>query len=197
MAVFWIEPILAVFFGYILGSIPFGLILTRLSGGGDLRDIGSGNIGATNVLRTGNKAMAVLTLLFDAGKGFAAVLIAEQYMQNLGILAGMGAFLGHLYPIWLKFKGGKGVATLLGMILALNSWMGLTFAAVWIAALLIFRFSSLAGMLATLSLPITAAFLEHYNWVPLLIALGLLLFWKHRENIQRLLSGTEPKVGSS
>lgn len=193
----WIEPILAVFFGYMLGSIPFGLLLTRLSGGGDLRDIGSGNIGATNVLRTGNKAIAALTLLLDVGKGAVAVLIASSVEGGLGVLAGMGAFLGHLYPVWLKFKGGKGVATLLGIVAALAPILGIVFAITWIACLVILRYSSVSGMLASISIPITAVIVGQYSWVPMFIGFALLVIWKHRANVERLMAGEEPKVGAS
>jgi acyl phosphate:glycerol-3-phosphate acyltransferase len=193
----WIEPILAVFFGYMLGSIPFGLLLTRLSGGGDLRDIGSGNIGATNVLRTGNKAIAALTLLLDVGKGAVAVLIASSIEGGLGVLAGMGAFLGHLYPVWLKFKGGKGVATLLGIVAALAPILGMVFAITWITCLVILRYSSVSGMLASISIPITAVIVGQYSWVPMFIGFALLVIWKHRANVERLMAGEEPKVGAS
>ncbi|GAB5481468.1 glycerol-3-phosphate 1-O-acyltransferase PlsY [Sphingorhabdus sp. EL138] len=193
----WIEPILAVFFGYMLGSIPFGLLLTQLTGSGDLRTIGSGNIGATNVLRTGNKAIAALTLLLDVGKGAAAVLVAASFSDGLGVLAGMGAFLGHLYPVWLKFKGGKGVATLLGIVAALDPILGIVFAVTWIAALVILRYSSVSGMLASVSVPIAAVITAHYSWTPMFIGFALLVIWKHRANVERLLAGEEPKVGAS
>lgn len=193
----WIEPILAVLLGYALGSIPFGLLLTRLTGGGDLRDIGSGNIGATNVLRTGNKALAALTLLLDIGKGAAAVLIASLIFPGFAVLAGMGAFLGHLYPVWLKFNGGKGVATLLGVTLALSPLSGAIFAVVWIVTVAIWRYSSLGGMLAALSVPLSAIAIGKYAWVPMFVGFTLLVLWKHRANIERLLAGEEPKVGSS
>ncbi len=193
----WIEPILAVFVGYMLGAIPFGLLLTRLTGGGDLRDIGSGNIGATNVLRTGNKAIAALTLLLDVGKGAVAVLIAASVFDGLGVLAGMGAFLGHLYPVWLKFKGGKGVATLLGIVAALAPVLGIVFAVTWLGGLLILRYSSVSGMLAALSVPVTAVIVGLYSWIPMFIGFALLVIWKHRANIERLMAGEEPKVGAS
>ncbi|MEP3516797.1 glycerol-3-phosphate acyltransferase, partial [Parasphingorhabdus sp.] len=170
----WIEPILAVFFGYMLGAIPFGLLLTKLTGGGDLREIGSGNIGATNVLRTGNKAVAALTLLLDVGKGAAAVFVAANFDSGLGVLAGMGAFLGHLYPVWLKFKGGKGVATLLGIVAALDPILGIVFAVVWLGTLLILRYSSVGGMLASISVPIAAVIVGHYSWIPMFIGFALL-----------------------
>lgn len=193
----WMEPVLAVLLGYALGSIPFGLLLTRLTGGGDLRDIGSGNIGATNVLRTGNKAVAALTLLLDIGKGALAVILVGQLFPGFEILAGMGAFLGHLYPVWLRFNGGKGVATLLGIITALEPMLGAVFAVIWIGSLLIWRFSSLGGMLASASVPVSAFVLGEYQWIPIFVGLTLLVFWKHRSNIERLLAGEEPKVGAS
>ncbi len=193
----WMEPILAVVLGYLLGSIPFGLLLTRLTSGKDLRSLGSGNIGATNVLRTGNKAMAALTLLLDIGKGGAAVLLATQVSQGLGVLAGMGAFLGHLYPIWLRFNGGKGVATLLGVVAALSWQAGVIFALIWIGSLAIWRYSSVGGMLAAMSVPVSAVILEEFTWVPMFIGFALLVLWKHRANIERLFAGEEPKVGAS
>lgn len=193
----WIEPILAVFFGYMLGAIPFGLLLTRLTGGGDLRTIGSGNIGATNVLRTGNKVIAGLTLLLDVGKGAVAVIIASTIEDGLGVLSGMGAFLGHLYPVWLKFKGGKGVATLLGIVAALDPVLGIVFAVTWLAALIIMRYSSVSGMLASVSVPIAAIITGHYSWTPMFVGFALLVIWKHRANVERLIAGDEPKVGSS
>ncbi len=193
----WVEPILALGLGYLLGSVPFGLVLTRLSGGGDLRQTGSGNIGATNVLRTGNEAMAALTLLLDIGKGFAAVYIALQVSDGLGVLAGLGAFLGHLYPIWLRFNGGKGVATLLGIVTALIPIAGLIFAVTWLGSLAIWRYSSVGGMLAAISVPIAAFVLGEYAMMPMFIGLALLVLWKHRSNIERLIAGEEPKVGAS
>jgi glycerol-3-phosphate acyltransferase PlsY len=193
----WIAPAGALLLGYLLGSIPFGLILTRLFGAGDIRQIGSGNIGATNVLRTGRKELAAATLLLDAAKGFAAVAIAEALWPGTGVLAAATAFLGHVYPVWLKFRGGKGVATMMGIVLALNWPCGLIYALVWLAVLAAFRFSSLAGMAAAISAPVSAAFFSAFDIVLLLLALALLILWKHRENIDRLLSGTEPKVGAS
>ncbi|MEW4466947.1 glycerol-3-phosphate 1-O-acyltransferase PlsY [Parasphingorhabdus sp. JC815] len=193
----WIEPILAVFFGYMLGSVPFGLLLTRITGGGDLRKMGSGNIGATNVLRTGNKAIAALTLLLDVGKGAVAVLIAAKVDSGLAVLAGMGAFLGHLYPVWLRFAGGKGVATLLGIVTALAPVLGLVFAITWLIVLAIFRFSSVAGMLAAVSVPLTTLIMGDYSSTPMFVGFALLVIWKHRANIERLMAGEEPKVGAS
>ena len=181
--------------GYLLGSIPFGVLLTRLGGAGDLRQIGSGNIGATNVLRTGRKGLAAATLLLDMAKGAAAVLIAEWLMPGSGMLGGMAAFLGHCYPVWLKFNGGKGVATLMGIVLALHWPSGLVYAAVWLGVLGGLRVSSLAGMTAAISAPVAAAFFGRIDLVLLFLALALIVVWKHRENIDRLLSGTEPRVG--
>ncbi|MEZ0242984.1 MAG: glycerol-3-phosphate 1-O-acyltransferase PlsY [Sphingomonas sp.] len=181
--------------GYLLGSIPFGVLLTRLGGAGDLRQIGSGNIGATNVLRTGRKGLAAATLLLDMAKGAAAVLIAEWLMPGSGMLGGMAAFLGHCYPVWRKFNGGKGVATLMGIVLALHWPSGLVYAAVWLGVLGGLRVSSLAGMTAAISAPVAAAFFGRIDLVLLFLALALIVVWKHRENIDRLLSGTEPRVG--
>jgi len=193
----WIEIILAVLLGYLIGSIPFGLLLTRITGGGDLRQQGSGNIGATNVLRTGNKAIAALTLLLDIGKGAAAVYLASIASPGLGVLAGMGAFLGHLYPVWLRFEGGKGVATLLGVVTALIWQAGLVFALIWLGSLLIWRYSSVGGMLAAISVPISAVIMDKFALAPMFIGFALLVLWKHRTNIERLLAGEEPKVGAS
>ncbi|AOH82814.1 glycerol-3-phosphate acyltransferase [Sphingomonas panacis] len=192
----WGAPAGVLLLGYLLGSIPFGLILTRAFGAGDLRQIGSGNIGATNVLRTGRKGLAAATLILDALKGYAAVAIAEAIAPGMGVLAGAAAFVGHLYPVWLRFRGGKGVATLLGVALALHWPVGLVYAAVWLGLLGALRISSVAGMTAAVSAPVAAAFFDKFDHVPLLIACALLVLWKHRANIERLLDGTEPRVGS-
>ncbi|WP_366931218.1 glycerol-3-phosphate 1-O-acyltransferase PlsY [Sphingomonas sp.] len=191
----WAAPAGAMLLGYLLGSIPFGVILTRAFGAGDLRQIGSGNIGATNVLRTGRKGLAAATLVLDGAKGALAVVIAAHVFPGEEIPAAAAAFLGHLYPIWLKFKGGKGVATLLGICLALCWPIGLTFAVVWLGLLALLRISSVAGMTAALSTPIAAALLGKFDFVLLLIALAALVLWKHRANIDRLFAGTEPRVG--
>ncbi|PZO75163.1 MAG: glycerol-3-phosphate acyltransferase [Mesorhizobium amorphae] len=192
----WTGLGLAVLFGYALGSIPFGLLLTRAAGLGDVRAIGSGNIGATNVLRTGNKKLAALTLLLDALKATAAVLIAGRFGPEAGMAAGAGAFLGHLFPVWLGFKGGKGVATYLGVLLAL-SWQGaLAFALVWLAAAFAFRFSSLAALLGAVAAPIAAWVFGPPALAALLAVLSLVIFLKHRANIQRLLAGTESRIGA-
>jgi acyl phosphate:glycerol-3-phosphate acyltransferase len=183
--------------GYLLGSIPFGLLLTKVSGGGDIRNIGSGNIGATNVLRTGRKGLAALTLLLDLLKGFVAVFIATHYLPGGAAFAAAGAFFGHLYPVWLGFKGGKGVATYAGIMFGLFWQGGVVYAIAWIGALLIFRISSLAGLLAALCAPVAAAYFGRYDLVALLVACTLIVFWKHRTNIENLMDGTEPRIGKS
>lgn len=193
--ILWQGAFAALVLGYLLGSIPFGILLTRMGGAGDLRSIGSGNIGATNVLRTGRKGLAAATLLLDMAKGGAAVLLADWLFPGTGMLAGMAAFLGHCYPVWLKFRGGKGVATLMGVVLALHWPSGLVYAAVWLALLAALRISSLSGMSAAISAPVSAAFFGRIDLVLLFLALALIVVWKHRENIDRLLSGTEPRVG--
>lgn len=192
----WAAPASALVLGYLLGSIPFGVLLTRAAGAGDLRQIGSGNIGATNVLRTGRKGLAAATLLLDAAKGAVAILLSEYLFPGHGVVAAAGAFLGHLYPVWLGFKGGKGVATLMGIVLALHWPSAMVYAVVWIGLLAMVRISSVAGMLAAVSAPVSAAFFGKFDIVLLLLALGLLVLWKHRENIDRLMSGTEPRIGS-
>ena len=191
----WLPPAMALVLGYLLGSIPFGVILTRLGGAGDLRQIGSGNIGATNVLRTGRKGLAAATLLLDGLKGFAAVWLASRYVGDTGAFAAAAALLGHVYPVWLKFRGGKGVATLMGIVLALYWPSALVYALLWLGLLATLRISSLAGMVAAVSTPLSAALFGRFDLVFLLLGLALLVVWKHRENIDRLLSGTEPRVG--
>ena len=193
----------ALLFGYLLGSIPFGLILTRAAGLGDVRKIGSGNIGATNVLRTGNKGLAAATLLLDALKGTAAVLIASTYGIELGLVAGLGAFLGHLFPVWLLFKGGKGVATYIGVLLGiaflplLSAWVPvLVFAGVWIATAVILRYSSLAALLAAVITPIATWYVGLGDIAAGLAFMSLLLVIKHWANISRLMSGQESKIGA-
>ncbi len=182
-------------FSYLLGSIPFGLLLTRVAGKGDIRDIGSGNIGATNVLRTGSKALAAATLLLDAAKGALAVWLAQRYWPAFELHAAAGVLIGHLYPLWLRFRGGKGVATLLGILIPLLPIAALVYALVWIGLLLTLRISSVAGMAAAASAPITAAVVGESGLVPLLLGLALLVVWKHRDNIRRLRAGDEPRVG--
>jgi acyl phosphate:glycerol-3-phosphate acyltransferase len=184
--------------GYLLGSIPFGLVLTRLAGKGDVRDIGSGNIGATNVLRTGSKGLAAATLILDMLKGAAAVWIAQNYFQHeagADQYAAAGAIIGHLYPIWLKFRGGKGVATFLGILTVLMPTAALVYAFVWIGLLLLIRISSVAGIAAAVSAPISAALLGASALFPMLLGFALLVVWKHRANLARLKAGTEPRVG--
>ncbi len=181
--------------GYLLGAIPFGLILTRMFGAGDLRKVGSGNIGATNVLRTGRKGLAVATLLLDMGKGAAAVCIARMIAPELALIAGFAAFLGHCYPVWLKFNGGKGVATMLGIALAFNWGIGLIFAVVWLGALALSRMSSVGGMTAAVATPIAAFIIFDWHPAKMLGLMAIIVLWKHRENIARIRAGTEPKVG--
>ncbi|WP_284734820.1 glycerol-3-phosphate 1-O-acyltransferase PlsY [Sphingosinicella terrae] len=190
---------LALLLGYGLGSIPFGLVLTRIAGLGDVRAIGSGNIGATNVLRTGRKGLAAATLILDAAKGAAAVLVAAALWPEappLAAIAGLGAFLGHLYPVWLRFSGGKGVATLIGIVAALHWPAAFVFAGVWILMLLATRYSSVAGMSAAVAAPVAAWLLGRADLAPLLAGLAALVIWKHRANVRRLAAGTEPRVGS-
>jgi len=187
--------ILALLAGYLLGSIPFGLLLTRLGGKGDIRDIGSGNIGATNVLRTGSKGLAAATLLLDAAKGVAAVLLAQQLWPDAVNFAAAGALIGHLYPAWLRFKGGKGVATMFGILVPLFWQAALVYVVVWVGLLIILRISSVAGMTAAASAPVTAAVLNERALFPMLLGFALLVIWKHRENIRRLARGEEPRVG--
>ncbi|RWK43211.1 glycerol-3-phosphate 1-O-acyltransferase PlsY [Mesorhizobium sp.] len=188
--------VLALVFGYLLGSIPFGLLITRAAGLGDVRNIGSGNIGATNVLRTGNKGLAAATLLLDALKGTAAVLIAGYFAAELGLWAGLGAFFGHLFPVWLGFKGGKGVATYLGVLIALAWQVALIFAVVWLAMALLFRYSSLAALTAAIVVPIALYVLSTPEIAGLFGLMSLIVIIKHRANITRLLAGTENKIGA-
>jgi acyl phosphate:glycerol-3-phosphate acyltransferase len=186
----------AVVFGYLLGSIPFGLLLTRAAGLGDVRKIGSGNIGATNVLRTGHKGLAAATLALDVLKGTLAVWLASRYAGEAGLFAGLGAFAGHLFPVWLGFKGGKGVATFLGVLLGLSWKLALLFALVWLAMAFVFRYSSLSALTAALVTCI-GLFLQSYWLIAWVIGLmTLAVFIKHRPNIERLVSGTESKIGA-
>ncbi|MDE4140263.1 MULTISPECIES: glycerol-3-phosphate 1-O-acyltransferase PlsY [Rhodobacterales] len=182
--------------GYGLGSIPFGLVLTRLMGLGNLRDIGSGNIGTTNVLRTGSKLAALLTLLLDGGKGAVAVILARMLAgEDAAQLAGLAAFLGHCFPVWLGFKGGKGVATFLGLMLALAWPVGVAACLTWLAGAAITRMSSASALLSALAAPVWALLLGVPQIVTLTIALTVIVFWRHSENIARLRAGTEPKIG--
>lgn len=195
--------ILAAVSGYLLGSIPFGLVLTRAAGLGDIRDIGSGNIGATNVLRTGRKDLALATLLLDAGKAGIALLLVRAiaghenpHQVELGLVAGAAAFLGHCFPVWLKFKGGKGVATFFGVLFA-GIWpLGLVAGVTWIAVATMFRYSSLAALAAAAVTPLMAL-VAQFSWPEILftVVLAALIFWRHSANIARLRAGTEPRIG--
>lgn len=191
----WETPALLFLMGYLLGSIPFGLLLTRFGGAGDIRAIGSGNIGATNVLRTGRKGLAVATLLLDLAKGAVAVCVARYILPEAAVVAGAAAVMGHLYPIWLKFRGGKGVATYMGVTLALDWRLGAIYAALWILTLLVTRISSLGAIVAVISVPIAASFMGRDDLVTIALALTLLVLWRHRDNIGRLLRGKEPRIG--
>jgi glycerol-3-phosphate acyltransferase PlsY len=191
----WLLPLIVIVLGYLLGSIPFGIILTRMAGAGDLRQIGSGNIGATNVLRTGRRGLAAATLLLDLAKGAAAVGIGAWLLDGGGPMAGATAFIGHCYPVWLRFAGGKGVATMMGVVTALYWPAGLVFAAVWLGALFGTKWSSVGGMSAAVSAPIAMAAFGRLDLVPVALALALIVLWRHRANIARLAKGEEPKVG--
>ena len=196
-----LESLLAVYllvFGaaYLVGSIPFGLLLTRAAGLGDVRSIGSGNIGATNVLRTGKKGLAAATLLLDMAKGAVAVIVAREIAgAGLEAAAALGVVLGHCFPVWLRFRGGKGVATALGVCLGLAWPVGLAYAAVWLGMLAITRISSVSGMSAAVAAPVAAALVGRGELVPVLVAIALIVVWLHRANIARLRAGTEPRVG--
>jgi glycerol-3-phosphate acyltransferase PlsY len=183
-------------FGYLLGSIPFGMVLARVMGLGNLREIGSGNIGATNVLRTGNKTAAALTLLLDGGKGLVAVLLARAFGgEDTAQVAALAAMLGHCYPVWLGFRGGKGVATFLGILLALSFPVGLAACAAWLVGALATRISSMGALVAAATSTIAMVFLGYGIGLLLGIALTVLIFWRHRANISRIKAGTEPKIG--
>jgi glycerol-3-phosphate acyltransferase PlsY len=191
----WALPALILVCSYLLGSVPFGVIVTRIAGAADPRSIGSGNIGATNVLRTGRKGLAALTLLLDGGKGAVAVLLAQAISPGDGALAAVGVFFGHLFPAWLRFKGGKGVATLLGITLALHWPTGLVAVAAWVLALLVSRRSSIGGMAAATVTPVASAYFGEVDLTLMFLALALIVLWRHRANIERLIEGTEPRVG--
>lgn len=186
----------ALLFGYALGSIPFGLVITSLAGMGDIRQVGSGNIGATNVLRTGKKSLAALTLLGDMGKGGVAVLIASSWGMEMAMAAGLGAFLGHLYPLWLRFRGGKGVATYVGILASIAWPIALAFGAIWIGVALLTRYSSLSALVATASTPILLAFQHQWHAVGLFTVLTILVFLRHHANLRRLIKGEESKIGA-
>lgn len=193
---FGLEALLAALIaGYLLGSVPFGLIITRLAGLGDIRAIGSGNIGTTNVLRTGRRELAALTLLGDFGKGLAAVLIANAWQAELGLIAGFGAFVGHIYPVWLRFKGGKGVATYLGVLAGVAPLVALIFAAIWISIAYLTRYSSLSALIASAATPIILAALQYGAAIGLFTVLTILIFLRHHANLSRLVKGEESKIG--
>jgi glycerol-3-phosphate acyltransferase PlsY len=195
-AAYGFHVILAFVFGYLLGSIPFGILVTRLGGGPDPRTIGSGNIGATNVLRTGNKKLAALTLLGDALKGTAAVLLGWGIGgEGTAIAAGLGAFIGHLFPAWLGFRGGKGVATFLGVALGLQPLGAAAFVVSWLVVAKLSKYSSLSALVASLATPAAIWALGHGRIAALMLVLAAMLWFMHRENIQRLLAGTEGKIG--
>jgi glycerol-3-phosphate acyltransferase PlsY len=179
---------------YLLGSIPFGLVLTRLAGYGDIRAIGSGNIGATNVLRTGNKGLALVTMLLDLGKGVAAVLVGRAFGPELAVTAAAGVVIGHLFPVWLGFKGGKGVATAGGVILAIAWPVGLVAVVVWLLLAFAFRYSSLAALAAAVAAPIAAWFLTDPPRTVLVAVIAILVIFRHQQNIARLLRGEESKI---
>lgn len=190
--------LIALVVGYLFGSIPFGIILTKLAGGPDLRSIGSGNIGATNVLRTGNKKLAAATLVGDMLKGTVAVLVAWHWLggPQAALVAAVGAFLGHLFPIWIGFKGGKGVATYLGVLIGLNGWIALAFAAIWLAVAYLSRYSSLSALTASVLTPLLLWFAVGMHQAALVMAVLTLLLWiMHRTNISRLLAGNEGRIG--
>jgi len=190
----WVALALAV--GYLLGSIPFGLLVTRAAGLGDVRKIGSGNIGATNVLRTGNRKLAALTLLLDTLKGTAAVLIGAWFGPLAAMAGGLGAFAGHLFPVWLGFKGGKGVATYLGVLLAL-AWKGaLVFAVVWLAVAALTRYSSLSALVAAVAVPVFLYATGNPEIAAFVAVLSAIIIVKHRANIARLIAGTESRIGA-
>ncbi len=192
----WMAVAIAMAAGYLSGSIPFGLILTRMAGLGDIRSIGSGNIGATNVLRTGNKGLAALTLLLDAVKGLVPVLIANHFFGQPGAMAAaLGAFLGHLFPVWLGFKGGKGVATFAGISLGFSWHVLAPFAVTWIAVAIVTRYSSLAALVGVVVTMAALFFIGETNLGWLYLVLVALVFYKHRENIRRLLARTESRIG--
>lgn len=191
----WIAGAMSLVLGYLLGSIPFGVILTRMFGAGDLRQIGSGNIGATNVLRTGRKGLAAGTLILDALKGVAAVLIGAYLVPGGELLGAVGAFYGHLYPVWLKFRGGKGVATMLGICFALDWRIGAVYAICWLGGMALTRISSVGGLVAAVSAPISALLFDRLAMAVMLAALAISVLWKHSDNIGRLMAGTEPHIG--
>ncbi len=181
--------------GYLLGSIPFGLIVTRLAGTEDIRTIGSGNIGATNVLRTGRKSLAIMTLLGDALKGTLAALLGARWGPDIAVIAAFGAFVGHCFPLWLKFRGGKGVATFFGILLGLNWMTFLITGAVWLVTAAVSRYSSLSALLASAAAPLVLFAMGHVQLAELSLVIALILWFRHRQNIVRLAAGTEGRIG--
>lgn len=194
---FSIEALMVLALSYLLGAVPFGLVFTKLAGLGDIREIGSGNIGATNVLRTGRKDLALATLLLDAGKGAIAVLLTRYLVSpELAAIAGAAAFIGHCFPIYLGFKGGKGVATFVGTLFAISWMLGLAFAGLWLLAAALFRISSLSALIASLLSPLAAYYLQlGPGWMPIAF-MTLVIYIRHRDNIARLMKGEEPKIGT-
>jgi glycerol-3-phosphate acyltransferase PlsY len=191
----WHAALGVLLFGYVLGSIPFGLILTRLAGLGDIRAIGSGNIGATNVLRTGRKGLAAATLVLDALKGTVAVLVAARFGLEGALVAGLGAFLGHCFPVWLRFKGGKGVATFLGILLGLHWPSMIIITLIWIGTAAVTRYSSVSALIASAAAPMVLLLVGESEMALLLTLLSILLWFRHRANLKRLLAGEETRIG--
>ncbi len=192
-----IHYIIWVTIGYFIGSMPFGLLLTRAAGLGDIRNLGSGNIGATNVLRTGNKALAACTLLFDGGKGLLAVWLARHFGNGepvLPALVGLAAFIGHIFPLWLKFKGGKGVATFIGVLIGLHWQLAFIFGVVWVVMALVWRMSSLAALVATIAALVGSFYVLEHGQIIIVAVISIFIFVRHRSNIRRLYSGTETKI---
>ena len=188
------NAILAAIVGYLLGSIPFGLLLTRIAGHGDIRDIGSGSIGATNVLRTGNKTLAALTLVFDVLKGSAAVLVGAAWSEEAALAGGAAVIVGHIYPVWLGFRGGKGVATALGVLIVIAWPVALGAALIWLVTAVIFRYSSLAALVAAVASAALAGFVVDQPRAALIALIAILVVLRHRQNVQRLMAGTESRI---
>lgn len=188
--------VIALLGGYLIGSIPFGLLLTKAAGLGDIRKVGSGNIGATNVLRTGRKGLAAATLILDGLKGAVAILLARQFLGDQDLVVGTAVVLGHLFPVWLGFRGGKGVATGLGVILAAAWPVGLACCAIWLIAAKFLKISSAAALTAFVAAPLLALLLSHQEHALMALLIALLVFWRHEANIRRLLAGTEPRIGA-